>query len=100
MDKSNANLGYMQIEFYTLIAMACLYGGTLGLTAINTCLANMSSKGKRISVSPNRKKYNRAKFGSWLIYSKPCWNSNFDGILKFVIKVDFGGNLPLVLYLH
>lgn len=46
MDKSNANLGYMQIEFYTLIAMACLYGGTLGLTAINTCLANMSSKGK------------------------------------------------------
>lgn len=55
MDKSSANLGYMQIEFYTLIAMACLYGGTLGLTAINTCLANMSSKGKRISVSPNRK---------------------------------------------
>ena len=27
----------------------------LGLTAINNCLANMSSKGKRISVSPNKK---------------------------------------------
>ena len=45
----------MQIEYYTLIAMACMYGGMLGLTAINNSLANMSSKGKRISVSPNKK---------------------------------------------
>ncbi|MEI3499075.1 MAG: hypothetical protein V8Q71_00930 [Bacilli bacterium] len=47
---SNSNLSYMQIEYYTLIAMACMYGGMLGLTAINNSLANMSSKGKRISV--------------------------------------------------
>ena len=52
---SKSNLHYMQIEYYTLIAMACMYGGMLGLTAINNCLANMSNKGKRISVSPNRK---------------------------------------------
>ena len=55
VDTSSSNLSYMQIEFYTLIAMACMYGGMLGLAAINNCLANMSSKGKRISVSPNRK---------------------------------------------
>ena len=35
----------MQIEYYTLIAMACMYGGMLGLTAINNQLANMSAKG-------------------------------------------------------
>ena len=40
------------IEFYTLIAMACLYGGTLGMTSINQNLANMSNKGKRVAVSP------------------------------------------------
>ena len=55
VDTSSSNLSYMQIEFYTLIAMACMYSGMLGLTAINNCLANMSSKGKRISVSPHRK---------------------------------------------
>ena len=49
---SNSNLSYTMIEFYTLIAMACLYGGTLGMTSINQNLANMSNKGKRVAVSP------------------------------------------------
>ncbi|MEE0716497.1 MAG: ABC transporter permease [Eubacterium sp.] len=99
MDKSNANLGYMQIEFYTLIAMACLYGGTLGLTAINTCLANMSSKGKRISVSPNRKSIIvlSSAAGSYIVSLVGI--AILMAFLKFVIKVDFGGNLPLVLLL-
>lgn len=34
---SNSNLSYMQIEYYTLIAMACMYGGMLGLTASLGC---------------------------------------------------------------
>ena len=99
MDKSWANLGYMQIEFYTLIAMACLYGGTLGLTAINTCLANMSSKGKRISVSPNRKSIIvlSSAVGSYIVSLVGI--AILMAFLKFVIKVDFGGNLPLVLLL-
>lgn len=54
-DTSSSHLSYMQIEYYTLIAMACMYGGMLGLTAINNQLANMSAKGKRVSVSPNKK---------------------------------------------
>ena len=40
---SNSNLGYTMIEFYTLIAMACLYGGILGAVAINQNLANMTN---------------------------------------------------------
>lgn len=48
---SNSNLSYTMIEFYTLIAMACLYGGILGMTAINQNLANMSSNGKRVRSS-------------------------------------------------
>ena len=53
--RGDLHLSYMQIEYYTLIAMACMYGGMLGLTAINNQLANMSAKGKRVSVSPNKK---------------------------------------------
>lgn len=51
-DTSSANMSYTMIEFYTLIAMTCLYGGTLGMISINQVLANMSSNGKRVSVGP------------------------------------------------
>ena len=51
-DISNKNLSYTMIEFYTLIAMSCLYGGILAMASINQNLANMTSQGKRISVSP------------------------------------------------
>lgn len=99
VDISSSNLSYMQIEFYTLIAMACMYGGTLGLTAINNCLANMSNKGKRISVSPNRKSIVvlSSAVGAYIV--------SLVGIailllfLKFVIEVDFGNNAPLVILL-
>lgn len=96
---SACNLSYMQIEFYTLIAMTCMYCGMLGLTAINNCLANMSSKGKRISVSPNKKSIIvlSSAIGSYLV--------SMVGIaililfLRFVLKVDFGDNPPLVILL-
>ena len=52
---SSENLSYTMIEFYTLIAMTCLYGGIIGMAAVNLNLANMSSQGKRVSVSPMRK---------------------------------------------
>ena len=96
---SASNLSYMQIEFYTLIAMTCMYCGMLGLTAINNCLANMSSKGKRISVPPNKKSIIvlSSAIGSYLV--------SMVGIaililfLRFVLKVDFGDNTPLVILL-
>lgn len=52
LDASDSNMSYMMIEFYTLIAMTCLYGGIMGAVAINWCLANMSNVGKRLSMTP------------------------------------------------
>ena len=96
---SNSNLSYMQIEYYTLIAMACMYGGMLGLIAINNSLANMSSKGKRISVSPNKKSVIvlSSAIGSYIV--------SLVGLvlllvfLKLILKVDFGNNAFLVILL-
>lgn len=96
---SNSNLSYMQIEYYTLIAMACMYGGMLGLTAINNSLANMSSKGKRISVSPNKKSVIvlSSAIGSYIV--------SLVGLvlllvfMKLILKVDFGNNAFLVILL-
>lgn len=54
-DNSSKNMSYTMIEYYTLIAMTCLYGGILGMVAINKNLANMSAVGKRISISSSKK---------------------------------------------
>ena len=96
---SNSNLSYMMIEFYTLIAMACMYGGMLGLTAINNCLANMSSKGKRIAIFPTKKSVivTSSLIGSYIV--------SLIGIsllllfLIFIIHVDFGTKIPLIILL-
>lgn len=50
---SSNHLSYTMIEFYILIAMACLYGGILGMVAINQNLANMTSQRKKSVSSTN-----------------------------------------------
>lgn len=98
-DISRDNLSYTMIEFYTLIAMTCLYGGILGMVAVNQNLANMSSKGKRVSVSPVSK--GKMIFGSVLA----GYITQIIGVaLLFlytigVLKVDYGSRLPLVILL-
>ena len=87
------------IEFYTLIAMACLYGGILGTVSINNVLANMSNNGKRVSVSPTSK----AKLV--LSSTLASYVVQLIGLLLlflytiFVLKVDYGNNLPHVILL-
>lgn len=54
-DISNKNLGYTMIEYYTLIAMAALYGGAIAMYITNYKLANMNSVGKRTSISGMKK---------------------------------------------
>lgn len=96
---SNSNLSYTMIEFYTLIAMTCLYGGILGMVAINQNLANMSNNGKRVSVSPTSK--GKIIFSSVLA----SYITQLIGLALlfiytvFVLKVDYGSNLPLIITL-
>jgi ABC-2 type transport system permease protein len=45
----------MVVEFYTLIAMTCLYGAIISMTATNKTLPNMTNVGKRVSISPTNK---------------------------------------------
>lgn len=96
---SRSNLSYTMIEFYTLIAMTCLYGGILGMVAINQNLANMSSQGKRVSVAPTSK-------GKVVLSSMLAgYITQLVGLALlfvytiFVLKVDYGNNLPLIILL-
>lgn len=96
---SSNNLSYTMIEFYTLIAMACLYGGILGMVAINQNLPNMSNNGKRVAVSPTSK--GKLIFSSVLA----SFITQLIGIILlfvytiFVLKVNYGNNLPLIILL-
>ncbi len=96
---SKSNLSYTMIEFYTLIAMTALYGGVVSMYAINMSLANMSSKGKRIAISPITKSkiilssllasYLIELIGTLLLFL----------YTMFVLNVNYGDNLFLVILL-
>ena len=96
---SSDNLSYTMIEFYTLIAMVCLYGGILGTVSINQNLANMSNRGKRVSVAPTTK-------GKVILSSVlASYITQLIGVALlfiytiFVLNVDYGNNLGLIIIL-
>ena len=94
---SNKNLSYTMIEYYTLIAMACLYGALISMFIINYQLPNMNSTGKRISASPINK---TKQLISSLI---SAYIVQIIGLLLlflftiFILKVDYGKNLLYVI---
>ena len=96
---SNKNLSYTMIEYYTLIAMACLYGGLLSMYIVNYKLANMNSVGKRTAISP----IHRGKMLLGSLFASYVVQLIGLAILFlftiFVLKVDYGNNLPLMILL-
>lgn len=93
------NISYTMIEYYNLVAMASLYGALISMFIVNKKLANMDCVGKRTSVSSIKK-------GSMLISSLlASYIVQLMGLLLlflytiFVINVDYGNNLLLVLLL-
>lgn len=98
-DISNSHLSYTMIEFYTLIAMTCLYGGILSMVAINKNLANMGSQGKRVAISKTPK--------SILILSSllASYVTQLIGLLLlflytiFILQVDYGNHTFYIILL-
>ena len=96
---SNSNLSYTMIEYYTLLAMACLYGAMISIFITNKKSANITSAGKRTTISPVHKKTMLLSsfIASYIV--------QMIGILIiflytiFVLKVDYGNNIPLVILL-
>ncbi len=96
---SNKNLSYTMIEFYSLIAMTCLYGAILSMYSLNQVLPDMTNKGKRVSIAPVPK--------SKLIISSLSagFITQLVGVLLlfiysvFILNVDYGSNILLVLLL-
>jgi ABC-2 type transport system permease protein len=98
-DISPDKLSYTMIEYYTLIAMACLYGAMLGMTVVNYNMPSMGAMGKRVSISP----VNKLK----LIGSGVCaaYAAQLIGIVILyvftilVLNVDYGDNFVYIVLL-
>lgn len=98
IDTSPKQLSYTMIEYYTLIAMTCLYGGIIGMYSVNNVLANMSKKGCRISLSPVKKTtlFLSSVIASFII--EVIGVSLLFLYTRFIIGVDYGNNiLPILL---
>ncbi len=98
-DASPDHLSYTMIEFYTLIAMTCLYGSIISMAAVNHLLANMSASGKRIAVSPTPKLRLLASslLSSYLVQLVGL--SLLFAYTVCVLKVDYGSDLPMIILL-
>jgi len=98
-DTSPGNMSFVMIEYYSLIAMACMYSGLLSMTLMNYNLANVSPVGKRCTVSPARRgsrllgslsaSFTVQLFGLLILYL----------LLLFVVRADFGTKLPQIILL-
>jgi ABC-type multidrug transport system, permease component len=98
-DKSQSNMNYMMIEFYSLVAMTCLFGSLLTSTVIGNYLANINKKGARITLS----KANHLKIIlSGLLASFVIQLICIAALLlytHYLLNVDFGNKTTLVILL-
>ena len=105
VNKANDNLDYMMIEYYTLIAMTCLYAGSIGMIAIGETLPYLKGNGKRTSISPAKK--SSIVFGSVLasfivqlmtlgllyLYTIFVLNINYGDDIGYIILLSLIGSL-------
>jgi len=92
-------MNMVSIEFYTLIAMACMQGAMLSVELTNRCLPNITNKGKRVAVAPTKK--------STLIVSNLLSGyvvllgsvSLLILFMRFILGVEFGSNIFLIILL-
>ncbi len=96
-DASSEPIDYVVVYFYSLLGMVCLYGGFFGIQSVVSIEANLSRKGARVSVAPTNKwsVLFPALFASLLVLFVE--SLLILAYLIFVLKIDFGANLALVI---
>ena len=92
-------MNFVVIEFYTLIAMACMQGAMLSVELTNRCLPNLSNRGKRVAIAPTRK--STMLISSLLAGYAMLFFSLIALIafMRFILGVEFGSNIGLIMLL-
>lgn len=98
-NKTNGNISYMTVEYFTLIGMTCMYAAMISIQAINQALANMSSKGKRVSIAKTKKTtvVLSAFLASYIVAA-----IGIAILLMFILfglNINFGNHVPQIILL-
>ena len=98
-DRSPKSLDLVMAEFFSLVAMAALYGGMFSMTVMNNAQPPLGVIGRRVAVAPTRK----AKLiGSGIISSYLVQLVGLILLLAvchFIFGIDFGQNWALTFLL-
>lgn len=85
------------VYYYALIAMACMYGGFLGMKEVAAVQANLSSQGARVNLAPVHK----LKIFGYSLCAATVMQLlsvlTLVAYLGFILKVDFGNQLGYIL---
>lgn len=94
---SNAKMDIKLNYFYALIAMACFYGSFFGLEEVNLIQANLSKRAARLNMAPQHKlkAFVYSSLASYLVLLIEMMI--LMAYLVFVLKIDFGSQIGLVL---
>jgi len=87
------------IEFYTLIAMSCLFGAMITSTVVSNYLANINKKGARITLSPTSR---ISLLLGGLLASFIVQLVGITLLLIYtgiILKIDYGSRLNLIIML-
>jgi len=97
-DESEA-INSITIEFYTLIAMACMYGAMLSSEIIDRCLPNVTNCGKRVAITPVRKSIVVMSnlLASYVLIMISTIALVF--FTRFVLNVEYGSDMGLIILL-
>ncbi len=96
---SKHNMDFMVIEFYTLIAMTCLFGALMTSSVISNYLANINKKGARLTLAP----VNRLTLLLGGLLAAFIVQITAIGIILFytnvILGVDYGDRFDLIMLL-
>jgi len=94
---SNPKANRLNIYFYALIAMACLYGSFWGVGLVRDIEADNSPLAARVNITPTH------KFKLIIMYFLAALTLHFFGnvvlvlYLKYLLQVEFSNNLALII---
>ncbi len=90
-------MNIVSIEFFTLVAMACMQGAMISSEMMDRSLPNITNRGKRVSIAPTRKSVivgSNLLAGYLLLFVSVTLLILFT---RFVLGIEYGSNIALML---
>lgn len=92
-------MNIVSVEFFSLIAMACMQGAMLSCEMMNRCMPNITNRGKRVAVAPTRK---GVIVSSNLLAGYTLLLASLIALIfftRYILGVEYGDNIPLICLL-